>query len=156
MSNIYNLFKFLEKKKGTKTPLKVKFIYAPDELTDEGLNVEGDLDLSYSKITSLPDNLQVGGNLDLSYSKITSLPDNLKVGGYLALVASPITSLPDNLSVGSSLYLGITPIDSLPDNLKVEKDLYLQGTLFSKKYTKEEIIKMLLDKGGYFKGNIYV
>ena len=45
-ANIYNLFKFLEKKKGTKTPLKVKFIYAPDELTDEDLNVEGDLSLS--------------------------------------------------------------------------------------------------------------
>ena len=45
MSNIYNLFKFLEKKKGTKTPLRVKLIHAPYELTDEDLNVEGDLDL---------------------------------------------------------------------------------------------------------------
>ena len=41
MPNIYNLFKFLEKKKGTKVPLKVKLIYTPNEITDEELNVEG-------------------------------------------------------------------------------------------------------------------
>jgi len=156
MSNIYNLFKFLEKKRGTETPLQVKLLYAPDELTDEDLNVKGNLDLYNSSLDSLPDGLKVGGDLNLGYAPITSLPDNLKVGGYLSLVHSPITSLPNNLSVGSSLYLGITPITSLPDNLKVEKDLYLQGTPLAKKYSKEEIIKMILDKGGYFKGNIHV
>ena len=46
---------------------------------------KGDLDLSNTKITSLPDNLEVGGNLDLASTPITSLPDNLKVGGNLDL-----------------------------------------------------------------------
>jgi len=43
--------------------------------------VVSDLNLSNTKVTSLPDNLKVGGDLDLSNTKITSLPDNLKVGG---------------------------------------------------------------------------
>ena len=135
MSNIYNLFKFLEKKKGTETPLKFKLIYAPEEVTDEDLNVEGDLDLEDSPITTLPDNLKVGGSLDLSGSPITSLPDNLKVGDFLDLQDTPITSLPDGLKVGSTLYL---------DN-----------TSLAEKYTKEEIRKMIEDKGGYLKGWIY-
>ena len=91
MSNIYNLFKFLEKKKGTKTPLEAKLIYAPKELTDEELNVERGLYLSYSKITSLPDNLQVGGDLSLLKTPITSLPDNLKVEKNLYLQHTPLS-----------------------------------------------------------------
>ena len=51
-----------------------------------------------------------GGNLDLSNTKITSLPDNLTVGGSLYLGNTPITSLPDNLTVGGNLYLSNTPI----------------------------------------------
>ena len=135
MSNIYNLFKFLEKKKGTKTPFKVKLVYAPEEITDEDLNIEGDLDLKDSPITTLPDNLKVRDDLDLSYSKITSLPDNLQVGG--------------------TLDLGNTRITSLPDNLKVGRNLYLDDTPLAEKYTDEEIKKMIEGKGGYVKGNIY-
>ena len=135
-TNIYNLFKFLEKKKGTKTPLKVKLVYAPEEITDEDLNVEGYLYLSNTKITSLPDGLQVGGGLDLINTKITSLPDNLSVGGYLNLAYNKLTSLPDNLKVGGALYLRETPL--------------------AEKYTKEEIRKMIEGKGGYIKREIYV
>ena len=39
-----------------------------------------------------------GGSLNLSGTKITSLPDNLTVGGSLYLISTKITSLPDNLS----------------------------------------------------------
>ena len=63
------------------------------------------------------------GNLDLRNTPITSLPDNLKVGGSLSLIDTPITSLPDNLQVGGYLSLIDTPL--------------------SKKYTKEEIRKMV-------------
>ena len=136
MSNIYNLFKFLEKKKGTKTPIEVKFAYAPDELTDEDLNVEGYLNLSHTKITSLPDNLEVGGDLGLAVTKITSLPDNLQVGGNLMLNHLKISSIPNNLKVGRSLFLDNTPL--------------------AEKYTKEEIRKIIEDKGGYVKRDIYV
>jgi hypothetical protein len=43
--------------------------------------ISKDLDLSYTPITTLPDNLTVGGGLYLSNTSITTLPDNLKVGG---------------------------------------------------------------------------
>jgi len=104
---------------------------------------KGDLDLGYTPITSLPDNLTVRGGLYLNNTKITSLPDNLTVEGYLNLSNTPITSLPDNLKVGRSLNLINTPITSLPDNLKVGRSLYLVNTPLSKKYTKDQIRKMV-------------
>ena len=103
MSNIYNLFKFLEKKKGTKTPLRVKFLYAPDELTDEDLNVEGNLDLFDTSLTSLPDGLKVGGDLNLGYAPITSLPDNLKVGGNLYLYNTSLAKEYDEIQIGQMI-----------------------------------------------------
>ena len=45
----------------------------------------GNLDLIYTKITSLPDGLTVEGNLVLNHTPITSPPDNLKIGGFLDL-----------------------------------------------------------------------
>jgi len=114
---------------------------------------KGDLDLRKTPITSLPDNLKViGGDLYLLNTKITSLPDNLKVGGNLDLRDTPITSLPDNLQVGGGLNLGNTPITSLPDNLQIGGNLYLSNTPLSKKYSEEEIRKMVPG----VKGNIYL
>ena len=79
-NKINNFFKFLEDKEGKKTPLKYKLLYDPDSITSEDLVVEGDLNLNYSKITSLPDNLTVKGDLDLDDSELEFLPNNLKVG----------------------------------------------------------------------------
>jgi len=129
MANIYNLFKFLEEKKGKKIPFKFKLIYAPETIEKEDLNVEGDLDLEDTKISSLPDNLTVGGYLNLYKTKISSLPDNLTVGG--------------------SLYLSRTPISSLPKNLQVELRIYLKNTPLADKYSKEQIKQMIEEKGGY-------
>ena len=106
---------------------------------------KGDLSLTYDPITSLPDNLTiVNGDLSLSRTEITSFPDNLTtVNGNLNLTATKITSLPDNLKVRGSLYLNDTKITSLPDNLKVRGSLYLINTPISKKYTKDQLKKML-------------
>ena len=52
---------------------------------------QGDLDLSDTPITSLPDGLRVGGDLNLKNSKITSLPDGLEVGGDLNLKNNPLS-----------------------------------------------------------------
>ena len=84
--------------------------------------MKGDLDLSNSLITSLPDELtKVGGDLDLYKASITSLPDNLtKIEGNLDLNSTPITSLPSNLTVGGYLNLNnCKKITKLPDNLTV-------------------------------------
>jgi len=135
VTNIYNLFKFLEDKKGKKIPFKLKLIHAPETLTKEDLNVKGDLFLRNTKISSLPDNLTVGGFLSLMGTKISSLPDNLTVGGYLSLINTPISSLPDNLTVGGDLYLDQTPL--------------------AKKYSKKQIRQMIEKKGGEVKAEIY-
>jgi hypothetical protein len=83
-----NIFNFLEENERHQTPFLWKL--ANNYLTKEDLNVKGDLDLEFSKKTSLPEGLKVGGNLDLSYSNITSLPEGLKVGGNLYIFRSPL------------------------------------------------------------------
>ena len=91
---------------------------------DLSIDVIGNLYLTGTPITSLPDNLSVKGSLDLRGTQITSLPDNLSVERSLDLRGTPITSLPDNLSVGGWLDLRGTPITSLPKDLKVKGKIY--------------------------------
>ena len=119
------------------------------------LKVRGDLNLMNTLITSLPNDLQVGLGLNLRNTLITSLPNNLKVGVDLYLGNSKITSLPDNLKVRGNLNLSNTGIASLPNDLYVGVDLDLSNTPLSRKYSKNEIKKMIEYKGGYIKGNIY-
>ena len=47
-----------------------------------------DLDLSETRITTLPENLSVKGDLDLSETGITTLPQKLSVGGKIILPGS--------------------------------------------------------------------
>ena len=131
--------------------------YSDIESLGNLVEVEGRLDLSYTKtITSLPDNLHVGGSLDIYNTKIKSLPNNLNVGGFLDLRYTNIESLPDNLHVGGFLGLANTNIKSLPDNLQVGGNLYLENTPLSMLYTKGQIRKMIEDKGGFVKHDIYI
>ena len=102
--------------------------YTIEELEQMMRRHGGDLNLSYSDVTSLPDNLKVPGYLCLDFSKITSLPDGLTVGSHLHIEDTPITSLPDNLIVGDCLWLIGKKITSLPDNLIVGRGLYLRYT----------------------------
>ena len=113
---------------------------------------KGDLDLSNTPITSLPQDLTVGGFLYLRNTLITSLPQGLKVKGALYLSYTPITALPKDLTVGGSLDLENTPITSLPQDLTVGGNLNLDNTPISKKYTKEQIRQMVPG----VKGNIYL
>ena len=137
MTNIANLFNFIESNRPEyRVPLKFKLKYDPESITEDDLTVKGDLDFSNTQITTLPDNLTVDGTLDLSNTPITSLPDNLTVMWFLDLYNTPITSLPDNLTA--------------------EGDLDLRETPLSKKYSKDEIRKMIQDKGGNVEGNIYL
>ena len=114
---------------------------------------KGDLYLYDIPIKSLPNNLKkVGGNLDLSYTPITSLPADLTVGGNLDLSYTPIKSLPNNLKkVGGHLYIDNTPITLLPAGLKVGGDLWVDNTPIAKHHTKEQIKQMYPG----IKGQIY-
>jgi hypothetical protein len=119
-----------------KTPLE----FLPNDLTSVG----GYLDLSYSKIKKLPDKLEkIGESLFLSNTLIEFLPNNLIVNGCLYLSCSRIKKLPDNLKIGESLFLDVTSIEFIPENLSIGMDLSIYGTPLSKKYTKDEIRKMV-------------
>ena len=113
---------------------------------------KGNLDLSETPITQLPNDLKVGGNLNLYRTPITQLPDNLTVGGDLYLSGTSITQLPNDLKVGGYLDLYGIPITQLPNDLKVGGNLNLKNTPLSKKYTKEQIKQMVPG----VKGNIYL
>jgi hypothetical protein len=91
---------------------------------------KGDLDLTETHITSLPNNLTtVGGTLNLGGVPITSFPNNLKnVDGDLNVKGSRITSLPDNLNVGGALYVAHTPMKSLPMGLTIGWSLDVTGS----------------------------
>jgi hypothetical protein len=123
MTNIYNLFKFIESKEPEyKTPssLSLKAQYAPNEITKEDLYIEGDF-MADSPIT-YPDDLTVTGNLRFANILITLLPNNLTVG--------------DDLNVNN------TKISSLPKNLKVGGNFIIYNTPLAEKYTEKEIRKM--------------
>jgi hypothetical protein len=167
-----NIFNFLEKNDNIKTPLMGKFM-SEMPLTKEELNFKGNLNLQFSKITSLPKGLKVRGNLNLDYSKITSLPEGLSVGGNLDLGATNITSLPRGLKVEGYIDLnGCTNLTSLPEGLKVNtlqlegctnltllpKGLKVLGPLIIrytplKKLSDAELKEMI--KPGFIKGKIY-
>ena len=89
-------------------------------------NVVGDLYLSGTAITALPDNLTVHRDLYLNGTPITALPDNLKVGGNLYLGGTQITALPDNLTVHGDLWINSTPnldTNNLPSSLVVNGEI---------------------------------
>ena len=130
------IFDFLEGKENKIHKDKDKFIWKlnfNETLTKEELNVKGDLDLEFAKITSLPEGLKVSGFLSLRDTNITSLPEDLKVGGGLNLAfCDNITSLPESLYVDGDLNIRETPLQ---------------------KYTDDELRDMV--KPGFIKGEIY-
>ena len=144
------IFNFLEEKGEHNAPVKWKLINNIP-LTEEDLNIEGDLDLSEVEVTSLPEGLKVGGYLNLEGLQIASLPKGLKVGGLLILNLSKITSLPNDLEVKDNLGLIGTIITSLPNGLKVGGDLYIINAELLR-YTNNELKEMV--KPGFIKGKI--
>ena len=106
---------------------------------------EGNLVLTSSPIKVLPRNLtKVGGKLNLFYSQIEKLPENLRVNGTLDLDSCiNLQELPNGLKVKNSLDLRYTNITSLPSDLEVNGDLILFITPISRRYTEEQIRKMV-------------
>jgi len=62
-----------------------------DTLGYPKFKIAGDVDLSNSDIESLGNLVEVEGNLKLYFTDITSIPDNLKVGGSLLIGDTPIS-----------------------------------------------------------------
>jgi hypothetical protein len=154
--NPLNLFKFLEKQKGKPIPVRLKLIHGLP-LTSEELNIKGDLDLSDTSITSLPQGLKVEGYLILDRTPIISLPKNLQVIDISLNNCIKITSLPKGLQVKGYLALENTSISSLPSDLKLEGSLWIKGTPLAEKSDREirAMLKKFLSKTGYIKGRIH-
>ena len=116
-----------------------------------GLEVNGDLDLSYEPVTKLPDSMRVYGRLDLRNTDISALPDNLLVEDTLRLWNTKITEIPEGLHLGGSLELchskieKITYINEDPmDGLVIHGDLDLSDTPI-KELPLEVTVKGTLD-----------
>ena len=116
MTNIYNLFKFIGDKEPEykfprgKSELRLKLIYAPDEVTKEDLHVKDDFDTSFSGIEDDFDTKDGKG--------LTSLPDGMTIDGIL-YVGKDLKSLPNNLTVRKNLKIFDNyNISLLPKNLK--------------------------------------
>jgi hypothetical protein len=149
---INNIFEFIKKNNNKNKPLRWKLINN-EPLTDDELNIEGNLNLTDSKITQLPKGLKVGDNLNLLGSIITSLPEGLEVGATLDLSYSDIRTLPEGLEIGDSLWLiGCWLITSLPKGLHVGGNLYIFRTNFTN-LSDDEIRDMI--KPGFIGGEIY-
>jgi hypothetical protein len=129
------------------------FGYDPDQVEKYAQDITGNLyqiALSFSKPENYQEIIQQyiengsKGSLILNNYDQPTLPNNLtKVGGDLSLFGSKITSLPDNLIVKNKLNLNDSTLSSVPKNLKVGSILFLVNTPLNKKYTKEELEKML-------------
>lgn len=153
--------------KGVNVGLKIKLIIGATNFTKDELKVEGDLDLYYTPVETLPDNLTVGGDLDLMHTKVKVLPNNLTVGGDLDVSNTPIVEIPSTLKVGGKLSLNGTNVEKLPDNLilngslelmdssltelpdnfKVDGDLMLNGSKISKLPNKLKVGRVLFMTG---------
>ena len=110
----------------------------------KSLRILGTLDCGHTEIDTLPIGVFQGhGSLYVNSTKIKSIPDNLTIHGVCDLKNTPIQSLPNNLTVLGHLNIRNTEIKSIPDNLKVRGAFYIENTPLSKKYTLEQLKKML-------------
>jgi hypothetical protein len=150
---IRNIFKFLENEENRKTPIVWKIVNN-EPIEQDDLIVNGDINMEYSDVESLPEGLYVNGDLSLFGSEIKSLPKDLYVSENLYLgYCDNITSLPEGLEVGGSLWLIESwGLKSLPKGLHVGGNLYIFKTNFTK-FSDDEIRDMI--KPGFIGGKIY-
>ena len=80
-----------------------------------GLEVNGDLDLSYEPVTKLPDSMRIYGCLNLCGTDISVFPDNLMVEDALLLRNTKITEIPYSFFAGGGIDLQGSKIERLPD-----------------------------------------
>jgi hypothetical protein len=106
-----NIFDFLEEEGEHKAPFMWKWL-TNEPLTEDDLHIKGDLDLTYSNIESLPEGLNVSGDLNLTFCEnISSLPEGLIVRGNLIIEeCSQLYLLPKGLKVGGTLYINNSPL----------------------------------------------
>lgn len=80
----------------------------------KGLKVKGDLNISNTSITEIPDDCEFDG-LYMFKTKITKLHDNMELN-YLNVGGSPLTELPKNLVIYDFLNIENTRIKCMSEN----------------------------------------
>ena len=139
---IRSIFKFLEKEEKRSTPIVWKIVNN-EPIEQDDLIVNGDINMEYSDVESLPEGLYVNGDLSLFGSEIKSLPKDLYVSENLYVgYCDNITSLPEGLYVGGNLSIPRTNINSLPKGLKVDGFLFIRYTPLVN-FSDEELINMI-------------
>lgn len=118
--HIAQFFEFLEEKEKKRVPIELKLRYSDKfSITEEDLNVKGDLILSNTDVKKLPQGLQVNGSLHLENTPISELPRGLKVTKTLNVSkCQHLRELPQGLEVGN-LFAAFTPIKTIPPDLKL-------------------------------------
>ena len=107
-------------------------------------SIGGNLLLSRSKIQTLGNLVRVEGDLDLeSCQNLESLENLEYVGGYLYLSESDIKSLGNLEYVGNHLNISRTNIESLGNLEYVGGHLDIYKTPLEKKYSNEQIRRMV-------------
>ena len=106
-------------------------------------SIGGNLLLSRSKIQTLGNLVRVEGNLNLYYSDVKSLGDLEYVGGWVDLTLSNTESLGNLEYVGNHLNISRTNIESFGNLEYVGGHLDIYKTPLSKKYTEEQIRRMV-------------
>lgn len=106
-----NIFDFLENEENIRAPFLWKWL-TNEPFTEDDLHINGDLDLTFSRIESLPEGLNISGDLNLTFCEnISSLPKGLIVRRNLILEdCSQLYSLPKGLKVGGTLYINTSPL----------------------------------------------
>jgi hypothetical protein len=126
------------------------------ESLPENLTVTESLIIVNTPITRLPSTLNVHNNIVIEGGILQTLPDNLKTNGSLLLKNVPLKQLPDNLEVNGSLGIDECPVEDIPKGLKIRGSVFgIRNTPLAQKYTKDEIMKMIIDRGGSYSGKIY-
>lgn len=128
---------------------------------ESGLQVLGNLDLSGTDITELPDHMTVQGYLDISETALARLPDHLSIQSFFNMQQSLVTALPESLSVGTDLWMAESEVVSLPPGLRVPGTLDLNRTAIEVlpegidvgqdldlQYTKVRTLPKVLQVGG--------
>ena len=94
-AHVAKFLQFLDDKEGKRLSLKIKLLNPHKfKITKDDLNVDDNLNLSNTNVTSLPDGLYVGKSLYLTgCTSLKTLPNGLKVGWDLYLKSTLLAEM---------------------------------------------------------------